>query len=356
MRIEVVRTFYPHWGAHSGINQFLRFMDRERFSIRERLVSDSDQDFPLRNERVRHALRNSIRRRGMQWYKLSDLAAEMKILGRCLQGKVDMVHYLDGEHSAQFLPIILKRLGLRHPRLMSTYHQPPELLASLVRREVLQALDLITVVAPAQASYFKELGLGEKVRLVLHGVNTDHFSPGVPGIPRRCQNVFKCITVGHYLRDFDAVKAVAQRLSHRPEIEFHVVSERAQGLDDQFNVKIHKAIEDSALVTLYREASVFFLPLIQSTANNSLLEGIACGLPVVSTLLPSVKAYVPGDEAMLVRDNEPELLAAAIVDLFENPKKRAAMAESARARAEHLDWRRIALQYEALYSELFRCS
>jgi glycosyltransferase involved in cell wall biosynthesis len=286
----------------------------------------------------------------MQWYKLSDLAAETRILSRCLKGKVDIVHYLDGEHSAQFLPIFLKRLGLCHPRLISTYHQPPELLASLVRREVIQALDLITVVAPDQIAYFKELGVSEKVRLVLHGVNTDHFSPK---ISYRSEKVFKCITVGHYLRDFDAVKVVAQKLSSRPEIEFHVVSARAQGLDEQPNIKIHKAIEDSALVGLYREADVLFLPLIQSTANNSLLEGIACGLPVVSTLLPSVKVYVPGNEAILVKDNDPELLTDAIVDLLENPGKCTAMAASARARAQDLDWRKIVLQYEALYSELF---
>lgn len=349
MRVEVCRTFYPHWGARSGIHQFLRFIDRNRFLVRERCVSDSDGDFPLKSERVRKVLRDVVRSHGMEWYKLSDLTVEMRILRRCLGERVDLVHYLDGEHSAQFLPLVLKRLGIRRPRFLATYHQPSELLGSLVREDVIRRLDRITVVSPEQLGYFRQVGVSSKVQVILHGIDTGHFSPGMRS---RSGDVFKCVTVGHYLRDFNAVRAVAQKLSQRPEIQFQVVSGRAQGLEDLANVMVYKNVDDETLVRLYREADVLFLPLLQSTANNSLLEGIACGLPVVSTRLPSVKAYVPGPEAVLIPENDPDLLADALVELFENPGRRAAMGDAARARALELDWHRIGLQYEALYAEL----
>lgn len=349
MHVEICRTHYPHWGAYSGIHQFLKFIDRKRFSIGEKLVSDSDEDFPLKSKIVRRYLRDAVQMRGMQWYKLSDLAAEIKILCRCLTGRVDIVHYLDGEHSAQFLPIILKRLGIKRPCFIGTFHQPPDLLASLLVDEAIQALDAITVVSPDQMAYFRQQKADKKVRLILHGVDTDHFSAG---LSRQPKNTFKCITVGHYLRDFNALKKVAKMLSGRSEIEFHVVTGHIQGLDKLSNVKIHKNIDDFELVRLYREADVLFLPLVQSTANNSLLEGIACGLPVVSTMLASVKIYVPGDEAILITDNDPGLLADAIVKLYENPDKCLKMRKAARARAKQLNWRKIAPQYETIYFEL----
>jgi glycosyltransferase involved in cell wall biosynthesis len=350
MHIEICRTHYPHWGAFSGINQFLKYVDKKRFSIGEQLVSDSDEDFPFQSKIVRKCLRDFIQMRGMEWYKLSDLVAEVKILCNCLKGRVDIVHYLDGEHSAQFLPIVLKRLGIRKPRFIGTFHQPPDLLDSLLSSEMIQKLDLITVVSPDQIAYFRNYADAQRIRLILHGVDTNYFSPGF--YPKSNQT-FKCITVGHYLRDFSAIAKVARKLAGYAEIEFHLVSACTQGLDQLSNIKVHKNVNDSELLELYRNADVLFLPLIQSTANNSLLEGIACGLPVISTMLNSVNSYVPGTEAVLVMDNDPGLLADSIINLFENPETRLKMGEAARARAKQLSWQKIGPMYEALYSELY---
>ena len=349
MYVEVCRTHYPHWGAYSGINQFLKFINRERFSIGEQLVSDSDEDFPIKSRVVRRHLRDFVQIRGMKWYKLSDLTAEIKILGRCLKGVVDIVHYLDGEHSAQFLPVVLKRLGFRRPRFIATFHQPPDLMDSLLVNEVLLKLDAITVVSPDQIEYFRHRGTAQKVKFILHGVDTDYFSPRI--LPRSSKS-FKCITVGHYLRDFKTIRAVARRLSKRPEIKFILVSACAKGLDDLPNIKVYSAIGDSELLGLYRDADVLFLPLIQATANNSLLEGIACGLPVISSNLTSVGAYLTGSEAILIMNNDPELLSNAIIYLSQNPRACSKMGEAARIRAEQLDWKKIVTQYEAVYSDL----
>ena len=59
-----------------------------------------------------------------------------------------------------------------------------------------------------------------------------------------------------------------------------------------------------------------------------------------------------GQEAILVEENDPELLAAALVKLYHNPELRSKMAEAARRRALDLSWTRIAQEHANLYQEL----
>lgn len=349
MHIYIIRTRYPHWGRYSGINQFLRYINRNSYKTEVHLASDSDEDFPIRNRMIRNWLRNLVQKKGMQWYKLSDLVAEVKAFRHCWWKKVDIIHYLDGEHSAQFLPGLLKRFRNSRPKIVATYHQPPHMLDSLIIKNIISKLDCVTVVSPEQVSYLREFVSPDKLHLILHGIDIDYF---VPANTPKEEGKFKCITVGHYLRDFKAVRKVAERLSSYRNIEFHIVSSQATEVEDLQNVTIHSGIDDAMLLKLYQQSDILFLPLLQSTANNALLEGIACGLPVISTNLPSVEAYVPGKEAILVKDNDPKQLADEILRLFLNPQDRKNMAQEARKRAEELDWLNIAPQYEAVYSKL----
>jgi len=349
MYIRIIRTRYPHWGIYSGINQFVKYIDRNKYNIDMRVVSDSDDDFPIQNTAVRDWLRRLVQKRGMQWYKLSDLAAEIKVFQNFLLEKVDIIHYLDGEHTAQYSPWLCKLPRKIRPKMVATYHQPPELLDSLIIKDVIRRLDYITVVSPDQVSYFKEFVTPHKIQVVLHGIDTNYFKPGNA---LKDKNKFKCITVGHWLRDFKTVREVAEKLVAYKDIEFHIVSSQATEVENLKNVTIYRGVDDDRLLKLYQQSDILFLPLIQSTANNAILEGIACGLPVVSTYLPSVKAYLPGNEAVLIKDNNPQQFVDAILHLVHNTEDRDEMAQAARKRAEELDWRNITPQYEAIYSKL----
>jgi len=216
-------------------------------------------------------------------------------------------------------------------------------------------LDHVTVVSPEQISYFQELLPDDKITMILHGIDVDFFRPTSKP---KSGNIFRCITVGHWLRDFKTIRQVAEKLLEYKNIEFHVVTSKltgpkVTGLEGFSNVVLYRDnIDDTRLLELYQQSDILFLPLLQSTANNAILEGIACGLPVISTYLPSVKAYLPGREAVLVKDNEPGKFIDALLHLAQNPDACKDMAIEARKRAEELDWRNIAPQYEAIYSKL----
>ncbi|HWO43706.1 MAG TPA: glycosyltransferase family 4 protein [Candidatus Eisenbacteria bacterium] len=355
MRVHAVCTRRPHFGDHSGITQFLKHIDPGLCRIELYTASDSDADFPISAPWARRILRYAVQSRGMEYYKLSDLVAEVIAWRKCRNRGADILHYIDGEHSAQYLPSLWSKKARSGTKVVATFHQPPARLPKLTSPKAIRGLDHVTVVSPEQLPFFQELLGPDRVSLIPHGIDVEHFRPGT--LPED-KSTFRCLTVGHWLRDFAALRQVAMRLKSRQDVEFHVVASsriisripEIEGLD---NVKLHSNhLGDAALLELYQRSQILFLPLLDATANNALLEGIACGLPVLSTDLPSVKAYLDCGSAILVRGNAPEAFAEAILRLRNEVSLRKEMARRARVCAEKLDWRRIATQYESLYARI----
>ena len=350
MNVHIIRTRYPHWGNYSGFQQFVRYLDRKKYCPWLHEVSDNHADFPIRNRIIQNLALRFIQRGNMKWYKLSDLAMELRLLGRCLSlNPPDVIHYLDGEHSARYLPMLLKRLPAKKPRIAVSFHQPPGIIDDLIDRRVVRHIDTLNVVSPDQAAYFRRFVDANRIKMILHGIDTDFFKPEaqIPLVGR-----FNCLTVGHYFRDFQLLRKICQGFSHRSDVTFKVVSSRHEGLDDLPNVRAYKGIDDVALRKLYQQSTLLLLPMVHATANNALLEGIACGLPVVASALPGLKAYVPGGEAFLVKENSVEGFAKAILQVVQNPEYHKKMAAAARQRALELDWRRVTPLFEAMYDEL----
>jgi glycosyltransferase involved in cell wall biosynthesis len=346
--ILVVRTKYPHWGRYSGMNQFLRFLDRSRFAPIEHLVPETDVDFPIKSTAIRSWLRHRIQRNGMPWYGLNDLWGELTTFGAYWGiHRPAVIHYLDGEHSAQYLLRI--RNGGRRPRTVATYHQPADVLAKVIRPEVVRRLDRIAAVAEDQAEFLAGLASADRVVVTPHGIDTDFFRP--TPTPRAGRPEFRCLAVGHNYRDYGAIRETARRLRDKP-VEFHVVSPRPTGMETEPNARSYRNLTDDELVRLYQECDVLLLPLTKVTANNAVLEAMSCGLPVISTDLPAMRLYVDDRSAILVPSNAAADLADAVEELRLDDAKRQGMGRAARDRALALDWRRIAPMYEEIYRAL----
>jgi len=81
-------------------------------------------------------------------------------------------------------------------------------------------------------------------------------------------------------------------------------------------------------------ADLYVLPTLEEGSPNSVIEAMACGLPIVSSDLPSLRETVTAECALLVDPMDTEALAAAIRDLVREPERRRAMGRAARAVAE----------------------
>jgi glycosyltransferase involved in cell wall biosynthesis len=102
---------------------------------------------------------------------------------------------------------------------------------------------------------------------------------------------------------------------------------------------------------LLARAGVFVLPSLAEGISLTLLEAMACGLPVVATAVGGTpEAVEDGVTGLLVPAADPAALAAAVRRVWRDPELGRRLGAAGRRRAErHFDVARLARSYEALY-------
>jgi rhamnosyl/mannosyltransferase len=117
-------------------------------------------------------------------------------------------------------------------------------------------------------------------------------------------------------------------------------------------VKFLGQVSDEQLVSFYHAADLLVLPSTQPTEAFGLVqvEAMACGLPVVSTDLPTGVPWVNqnGVTGLVVPPGDPDALAAAISRLLDDRALRTQMGEAGRRRAvEQFSGERMARDFIA---------
>jgi glycosyltransferase involved in cell wall biosynthesis len=135
-------------------------------------------------------------------------------------------------------------------------------------------------------------------------------------------------------------------------------------------VEFRQDCDDTALVEHYRRALCVVLPSVYRTIygdetavpellGQTLLEGMACGLPAICTAVASLPEVVEdGVSGFVVPPNDPAALAERLCWLRDHPEAAAAMGVAARRRVlEHFSWHQIVRRCLAVYAgEIRRCS
>jgi glycosyltransferase involved in cell wall biosynthesis len=195
----------------------------------------------------------------------------------------------------------------------------------------------------------------EKVYFIPHGVDIDAFKPGSE--LQRSNTRFNCIFVGKHLRDIAVMERIVSDAEQRnPKIHFHIISDPTTLLlfQDKQNVSTYHKVSDDKLISLYQTADAMVLPLLDATANNSILEAIACGLPVITTDIVGTRDYLNDACAVFVPQDKPEAFLPHIEGLMRHPDKCVQMSKASRKRACELSWPIVARKFEELYLQVTR--
>ena len=282
-------------------------------------------------------------------YRYEDWLAERAVLRSSQHSSPDIVHVLYGDEQ---LDLLLRRRRKLSCPLIATFHLPTYQVRQRfeeTQKHLVSGIDLAVVVGTDQLPAFRNWLGSERVIYIPHGIDTDRFCPAEP-MPRR--DGVRLITVGHHMRDWKALdKIIYQCYVQKLAVQFDIVA-LEHGLSSSAslpNVHFHSQIPEEQLIQLYREADALLLPMSYATANNAALEALACGTPVISTMVGGIPGYVDDTCGWLFESGE----VARIVDLIGGICNEQEIAWSrrgaARSKALVFSWKRVAEKMRTVY-------
>lgn len=260
----------------------------------------------------------------------------------------DVFHVFYGDCSGKPLPVLLRE---RFPGavIVSSAHQPVgRLMSDAPALAALKASDAIVTVSELQRRELIEAGLTVPVHAVPHGVWTSVFRPRPSADGDRRKDV---LFVGSFLRDWEEAKQVAAELAREGIRPIALGAGPREHLAGDVPIDVAPRVSEEELARMYDRAAAVFLPFLEATASNALLEAMAAGCPVVCRRLPSLIDEYLGDDSDTYDAGRSDRAAARLLHYVRNPGAREAKSAELIARAEQFDWSRIKDRYAAIFAQ-----
>jgi len=282
-------------------------------------------------------------------YSYEDLVAELRLLARSRLRKPDVVHALYGDDQ---LDLLLRARSLLPCPLVASFHLPTFRVADRfeqLRDQLLDGIDAAVVVSRCQLEDFRSRLGRDKVVYVPHGVDTRTFCPGGHDSQRRR---VRLIIVGEHMRDWEASHRIIDECNARNlPVQFDAVL--PQALWPVFtgcaNTRLRTGLPEEELIRLYQDADALLVPVVDATANNTVLESLACGTPVISNSVGGIPDYVDDTCGWLFGKGEVLGIVKLIEQLCNKPEIAWSLRESARRKSIEFSWDRIAEQMVTIY-------
>ncbi|MDH3886666.1 MAG: glycosyltransferase family 4 protein [Desulfobacterales bacterium] len=315
--------------------------------------------------------------------------AVLEVCGRPHQGPV--VAQLLTNLRPQALPWLrrLKQSGVAVLYSISqfpTWQQKPikRLLRHRGYQQVYNEFDALVTNSEAIEEFLRELGVTTRVEYIPNGVNLSRFHPVDSeqeqlsaqalrqslSIPADHQVIVAVGAVMPRKAPEEIVKAWRLLLSRFPNTHLLFVGPKSHLHDPRlakFGSNINELIETSGAAdkvhfvgivddveSYLRASDIFVLASKREGTPNSVLEGMACGLPALVAPYQGISAGIgqAGEQYQLVERN-PDAIAAALTTFLEQPELRATQGECGRRFViENVDQQVTLDRYAALYQEL----
>lgn len=342
MRVTFVSFHMPQHARHSGYSQLLRWINGKK-------IDSKDSQILLRFIPVRFKKR-LVAHSGLAWFNLDRLATECYVILNMLIKQRRIFHFIYGENSYRYSAWFAK---IRGHKIICTYHLPPSVFPDIVGyTEQIRKLDAIVAVAHNQIDFFTQFIPREKIFFIPHGVDTAFFRPPLPSSKRK-DNI--CLFVGHWLRDFKILKEVIRIVhSKNSSVQFVVITPQKdfKYFQEEKEAILKARLDEEELLHYYQTATLFLQPMEGCTANNSVLESLACGLPMVVTDVGGIRDYVDESCAVLIPPNNPEKMVEELLKLLEDKPRLQQMSEDSRKKALEFSWPKIAEKMKRVYEEV----
>lgn len=259
--------------------------------------------------------------------------------------------------------VIVSRLDLAH------WHGPRRRLALAWATRL---ADRVQVNADAVARQLRseENIAAEKIELVRNGIDLERFDrrmrlplEGQLPTPEGAKLVAVVANYHPVKGQEDVIRAIATLSESHPELHLLLIGEgerrialarlaAALGVSDRVHLLGHRADVPAIL----SRCELLISSSYAEGLSNSVIEGMAAGLPVVATAVGGNPELIDGEaRGLLVPPRSSEQLAKGIATLADEPQRRRALGERARAFVEkNLEIGIMARRFDRLYDDVLR--
>lgn len=204
------------------------------------------------------------------------------------------------------------------------------------------------------------LGLSRnKIAVIHNGINTDFFTPKENG-----KNNNSLLWIGRFTPKkgceylIDAFKLLKIRYPHLkllmvgrgPNRDRIIKKIKENNMTDSITIK--DFIPNNEIQKVYRESDVFVLPSLEEGVPRTILEAMACSVPIVCSNLPQLVNIVE-DCGFLVPKGDPKAIAEKVSEILSQKKVAKELGENGRKKViENYSWKDTVEKTIELYEEL----
>ncbi len=111
-------------------------------------------------------------------------------------------------------------------------------------------------------------------------------------------------------------------------------------------------VPNAEMPAIINQCKVFLYPSLRESFGIPILEGMACGVPVITSNTSSMPE-IAGDAAAIVDPLKPEQIVEAIKKIVSDEPYCKALCEKGMLRSNDFSWKRMAEKYLDLYKEVY---
>lgn len=294
-----------------------------------------------------------LRRAGIAWYGTTWNSAiplwdDWRFLKAIPRHERAVAHFLWGEFALPKWPALYRRRGIT---LVGTFHSSARRQAEVLGRvPSFDGFDRISLVSRTQVPYFVERGYPEdRLEVILLGVECAHFRPGA--YEPRADGPLRALLVGFTERDHAFMADVLRKLPPGVlHLDVRTAADQALAYRDAPHHRLLPFLPDEELLRRYQEADLVVMPMLDCTANDALLEIMACGTPVLTNRVGGIPEYVSPDCNWVTEGKQVDEWVDLLQHLSRHRELLWHRRPAVRAWAETFDWTRIAPRYLDFYA------
>jgi glycosyltransferase involved in cell wall biosynthesis len=305
-----------------------------------------------RSWRVGNALQQwGIRHYGSAWNSQMPYWDEARILAQLPGGdECYPAHFIFGEFVS---PKRVEPYHRKGARVVVSVHCSPRRWDSVwLRPDGYARADMVVLTSECQRPFVERDVPTERIRTILHGVVAEYFTP--PQQRKPFGEKLRLFMLGDTERDHEFAARVAAKLpAEKFEWRIRTQSPQRALYEGIPSVNLLPRLSDEDMLEEYRQADVLAMPMLDSAANNVILESMACGTPVMTNRTGGVPEYVDPDcNFVMSNDQNVDEWVEKLLWLEQNRDVAEEMRPATRAWAKQFDWTIIAEQYRTMYRDV----